>query len=120
MYSQEELISRRRFLYGSAGAAGLLVMPHAAGSWAPANASDSPEEYAQKAYIEAVLVKHTGCSRRLNKRQVRTFADRFTQVYGVVDYRGMYGGIAGEYRLTRLFVRSAKLAVSASRKGVLA
>lgn len=104
--------SRRNFLKGSAGAAGILVVPMVAAKEHAPSSTDSLEERAQKAYLEAVLHKHTGRSRKLNARQVRTFAQRFTEMYGVVDYKTMYSGIAGEYQLTRLFVRSTKLAAS--------
>lgn len=108
------ITSRRNFLKGSASAAGILVVPMAAASRSTATLSDSIEERAQKAYLEAVLHKHTGRSRKLNAKQVRLFAQRFTEEYGVVDYKTLYSGIAGEYRLTRLFVRSTKLAVQSA------
>ena len=99
--------SRRDFLKGSAAAAGILVVPMVA--TAKTRPTDSVDERAQKAYLEAVLQKHTGRSRKLNQTQVRHFAQRFTEEYGVVDYKALYSGIAGEYRLTRLFVRSTRL-----------
>ncbi len=104
--------SRRNFLKGSAGAAGILVVPMVAAKGHEPGLTNSVEERAQKAYLEAVLHKHTGRSRKLNARQVRVFAQRFTEEYGVVDYKALYSSIAGEYRLTRLFVRSTKLAAN--------
>lgn len=109
----KKLTSRRNFLKGSAGAAGILVVPMAAAKGLEFGPTDSLEERAQKAFLEAVLQKNTGRSRKLNSKQVQTFARCFTEEYGVVDYKALYSGIAGEYKLTRLFVRSTKLPAQA-------
>ena len=97
--------SRRGFLQGSVGAAGLIALP--LGATVSVTENESAEVRAQNAYIEAVLFKHTGASRQINKDKIRVFAQRFTQTYGLVDYRRMYSGMVGEYQLTRLYVRSA-------------
>jgi len=96
--------SRRALLKASAGLGAIVAVPM---TMSGADVStDDPASRAQKAFIEAVLQKHTGRSRAVRPQQVTLFARRFTEEYGVVDYKRMYGGIVGEYRLTRLFARS--------------
>jgi len=98
-------ISRRRFIKGSAGVAGLVMAP----AVLKINGASGADLNAQIAYIEEVLLRQTKTSKKLHKEHVQIFARRFTEEYGQVDFRGMYSGLAGEYRLTRLFVRSASL-----------
>lgn len=96
--------SRRALLKASAGLGAIVAVPMAL-TGAEIDTND-PASRAQKAFIEAVLHKHTGRSQAVRRQQVQLFARRFTEEYGVVDYKQMYGGIIGEYRLTRLFARS--------------
>lgn len=103
------MTSRRNFLKGSAGAMGIAVVPMVVGHGDALSPQWTAEERAQSAYLEAVLQKHAGRSRKLGMAKIRLFAQRFTETYGVVDYKSLFGGVAGEYRLTRLFVRSTKL-----------
>ena len=105
MKSENLKTNRRSFLQGSMAAAGWIALPVSAKA-IPAE-EESVDVRAQNAYIESVLFKHTGASRQLNKDKIRVFAQRFTQTYGLVDYRRMYSGTVGEYKLTRLYVRSA-------------
>ncbi|MFT7403217.1 hypothetical protein [Zhongshania sp.] len=104
-----KMISRRRFIVGSTGAASLMLIPTI--SFLKGNSGDTSGAYAQRVYIETVLLKHTKKSKKLHQKHVQVFAKRFTDQYGEVDYKTMYSGLAGEYRLTRLFVRSAHLSV---------
>lgn len=96
--------SRRALLKASAGLGAMVVVPMTMRG--AAVDTDDPASRAQKAFFEAVLHKHTGRSLAVQRQQVRLFARRFTEEYGVVDYKQMYGGLVGEYRLTRLFARS--------------
>lgn len=96
--------SRRAFLQATAGLGAVVSVPLALTE--PLPDFDDPAARAQVAYIEAVVHKHLGRSRQVQTRSIRVFAHRFTQHYGVVDYKTMYGGIVGEYRLSRLFARS--------------
>ncbi len=102
--------SRRALLKATAGLGAIVAVPmtlHGADV-----DTDDPASRAQKAFIEAVLHKHTGRSRAVQRQQVTLFARRFTEEYGVVDYRQMYSGIVGEYRLTRLFARSLHMSAA--------
>ena len=120
MNLKTKMTSRRGFLQGAAGVGGVMVVPLSMAKPLRSEAFDSPAERAQIAFIEAVLHKHTGRSRKLKNAQVRLFAQRFTEEYGVVDYKSLYHGIAGEYRLTRLFVRSTRLPAATAQPGALA
>lgn len=99
--------SRRRFLQGSVGIMGLAAVPLTLSQ--RQDETLSVAERAQIAHIEAVLHKQAGRSRQLRIEHIRVFARRFTEEYGVVDYRQRYSGLVGEYHLTRLFVRSVQL-----------
>ncbi|WP_373084841.1 twin-arginine translocation signal domain-containing protein [Zhongshania sp.] len=98
-------ISRRSFIKGSTGLAGLMMAPGVL----KINGARCADLNAQIAYIEEVLLRQTKTSKKLHKKHVQIFAQRFTEEYGQVDYKSIYSGLAGEYRLTRLFVRSASL-----------
>ncbi len=99
-------ISRRGFIKGSAGIAGLIAAPAVLKITGESREGND----AQISYIESVLLKQIKSSKKLQKKHVQDFARRFTEEYGQVDYKKLYSGLAGEYRLTRLFVRSAYLA----------
>lgn len=99
--------SRRALLKSSAQVAGLAAATPTLG-WALGQPDETSPETAQKRFIEAVLKKHASKSRTATVEEIREFAERFTEVNGVVDYKGMFSTISGEYRLTRLFVRSVR------------
>lgn len=104
MRQQPLKTSRRAFLQATAGL-GAVVSVHLLMADCVPEFHD-PASRAQVAYIEAVVHKHLGRSSQVHGASIRLFARRFTQQYGVVDYKAMYGGIVGEYRLSRLFARS--------------
>lgn len=107
--------SRRSLLKASGQVAGLTIAAPGIG-WALSRGTDkaerpSDEEAAQCRFIEAVLKKHTANSSTTSVEEIREFAERFTQTNGVIDYQREFATISGEYRLTRLFVRSVRQGV---------
>ena len=96
--------TRRAFLQATASLGAIVSVPMAFSD--PEPVLSNPEQRAQAAYIEAVVHKNLGRAREVPSQKIRLFALRFTEHYGVVDYKKMYGGIVGEYRLSRLFARS--------------
>lgn len=101
--------SRRAFLKGSTGTVGALAMPFALAMPATVSVPDDDRIRAQKAFIKAVLHKHVQGSDRIRRQHVEAFAQRFGEIHGLIDYHQHCGGLVGEYRLTRLFVRSLYL-----------
>ncbi len=99
--------TRRAFLRGSTGTLGALVLPVplvCAGEDA-----DDPALREQQAFIRSVLHKQVSRSGTIRRHHVNAFARGFNKTYGLVEYRDIFGGLVGEYRLTRLFVRSLQL-----------
>ena len=104
--------SRRALLKSSAQIAGLAATVPVVG-WTLGEQLEATPETAQKQFIEAVLKKHASKSQTATLEEIREFAERFTEVNGVVNYKGMFSTISGEYRLARLFVRSVRHGVKA-------
>ncbi len=100
--------SRREMLKTSAQVAGLAAATPAI-SWALSQQGEAANPAtAQRQFIESVLKKHAARSKTTTSEEIAEFAVRFTEVNGVVDYKKMFGTLSGEYRLTRLFVRSVR------------
>ncbi len=99
--------TRRAFLKGSTGALGALAMPVSIA--APARDAEDEQIKAQKAFLKSVLHKHVKRSNHIQRKHVDAFTQRLCEQHGLVDYRQQYSGLVGEYRLTRLFVRSLYL-----------
>jgi hypothetical protein len=100
-----KMATRRDVLKASAVIAGAALVPTALLSSRSMPTAD-PQARGQIAFIKAVLQKHTRGSQLINRKHVNDFATAFTEKYGVVDYKGHYSGLHGEYKLTRLFARS--------------
>ena len=106
-----KMATRRDVLKTSAIIAGATLVPTALVNWSSANSISSlnlvdPQVRGQVVFIKAVLQKHSRGSVVVNRKHVNEFATRFTEQYGVVDYKRFYSGPHGEYKLTRLFARS--------------
>lgn len=103
-------ISRRMVLKASSTLAGAAALA-AAGAWRLNDGTQSTldaRKFAQISFIESVLKKHSASSKTVTEAEIQVFAARYTQVNGVVDYKRLFTGIGGEYRLTRIFVRSVR------------
>lgn len=96
--------TRRQFLKVSTGTVGVLASPVSM-AWAKQH-RDASELDAQSVFIKRVLNKNVRRSNRIHRKHVAAFAEKFGETYGVVAYRELYSGLVGEYRLTRMFVRS--------------
>lgn len=107
--------SRRAFLKVSGGTVGALAVPAAFAM--PRGHGDAAELGRQASFLRSVLHKQVNHSDTIRRKHVDKFVAQFGETYGLVDYRGLYSGLVGEYRLTRLFVRSLHLA---SRTGGMA
>lgn len=103
-------ISRRTVLKASSTLAGAAALA-AAGAWKLSDGTPGTpgaRKVAQISFIESVLKKHSAGSKTVTEAEIQAFAARYTEVNGVVDYKRLFTGIGGEYRLTRIFVRSVR------------
>lgn len=97
-------ISRRSFMTASASISGLAVL--AAGVPLSNALLNSGTLEAQKAHMVTVLDKYTGHTRHVKAEYIQMFANRFAEIYGVVDYKAYFSGPIGEHRLVTLFLKS--------------
>lgn len=100
----ETNISRRSFMTASASIAGLAAL--SAGVPLGASVFSAEAGADQKRFMIDVLDKYTGHTRHIKPEFIQMFADRFTEIYGVVDYKQMFSGPLGESRLVTLFLKS--------------
>lgn len=101
---QDKTISRRSFMTASASITGLAAL--GAGLPLGAKLLSSDETKAQKRFMTKVLDRSTAQSKRSSPEYIDLFVDRFAEVYGVVDYKEVFSGPFGEFRLTKLFLKS--------------
>lgn len=103
-------ISRRSMLKG---ASTFAVVATATAAGGLARLKDAPlsaeaQRTAQIRFITSTLLKYTAGSKTVTTNEIESFAKRFTEANGVVDYQSLFSRIDGEYRLTRLFVKNVR------------
>lgn len=68
----------------------------------------STQKQDQIRFIQATLIKRAANSKTVTPEEIEAFAVRFTEVHGVLDYRSLFSNLDGEYRLSKIFVRSLR------------
>lgn len=101
---QDKTISRRSFMTASASITGLAAL--GAGLPLGAKLLSDNDAKAQRRFMTEILDRSTAQAKRSKPEYIDLFVSRFEEVYGVVDYKEMFSGPFGEYRLSKLYIKS--------------
>jgi hypothetical protein len=106
--------SRRDFLKSTAilpGGAAIV----STSSWAIC-ASSEDQKAAQIQHIELILAKYCIRAKTVGTKDYIAFAERFTEINGLVNYRSEFANIDGEAKLVKQFIQSKRPGVISSEQ----